>query len=235
MMGRLLPLVAAVCPMVFVASCSRPATPRATQPKGARCATQAAQLRSANVEDDVRAAVAKGDYRFLCVTGEGVYAPGLADLEFTAGIGVDKVDMTRFRIIDETYDDIGPEAAAAILEFKSVAETYARQYNTLLKRSVATKPPVTSGPEERVKQFWEYVAAGDVRGAASCVNPAKVGSGRHAVRIADFVQRSANVDVQDFRYETYDTRVGVRSARYSIDFDLEPGQDGQWVIVSIHP
>ena len=58
----------------------RPSMPdNLTAPAQNNYEAEAMAMESAVFERDVNMAVAKGDLRFLCVTGEGVYAPGLAE------------------------------------------------------------------------------------------------------------------------------------------------------------
>ena len=139
-MNRLIYVGLSLLITTIVVSCSNGSRERAVNPKDTSTdhyKKRAEALQSANVEKDVNAALEKGDRRFLCITGEGVFAPGLSQSEFTAGIGEEKVDKTRFYIIDNTYDDINPAYADSILQFKKTAQAYARKYNLLLTQKLA--------------------------------------------------------------------------------------------------
>jgi len=97
---------------------------------------QTAAFESADIDADVKLALEKGDRRFLCVTGEGVQAPGLSRNEFSTGMRVKDLKKSRFRIIDETFDDIAPDATDALRRFKRAAAAYAWKYNRKLKKLI---------------------------------------------------------------------------------------------------
>jgi hypothetical protein len=119
---------------VSLASCSD-GRPASEAPVGAADGTfeeRAIALETADVEHDVEVAVTAGDMRFLCVTGEGVVAPGVPAAEFLPGSSEPDVDTTRFRIIDHTYDDLDPTHSESIRRFKLAAAAYALEYNRQL-------------------------------------------------------------------------------------------------------
>jgi hypothetical protein len=123
-----------------LSSCSRntpPINTRSIDSASNSYESRAANWESADVNDDVTTAIVRGDRRFLCVTGEGVYAPGLSASEFTPGITASQVDTAHYRIIDDTYDDIDPDYAKSIIRFKQAAAQYANEYNRLLKVKLA--------------------------------------------------------------------------------------------------
>lgn len=128
--------------VVILASCSNDIRPTNISPTDSPAdpyESKIATWESADVNRDVNAAIAKGDRRFLCVTGEGVYAPGLSAPEFTPGVAESQIDKLRFRIIDDTYDDINPTHGESIIRFKKTADIYARKYNLLLKKKLANE------------------------------------------------------------------------------------------------
>lgn len=124
--------LAVVASAVMMVSCAQ-----RTAPLLARSYQQQARAwESADVKADVAAATGAGDFRFLCVTGEGVYAPGLPESQFTPGVAESAVDGTRFRVIDTTYDDINPALGDVIDQYKKAAHEYAEEYNRALTSSL---------------------------------------------------------------------------------------------------
>lgn len=85
-------------------------------------AEQIRQLRSANIEDDVEMAVAKGDLRLVAVMEEGLSVPG-----------VPEGTWSRFGVwvIPNTTDAI---ESAEHRQLQEVARVYAQQYNKSLLR-----------------------------------------------------------------------------------------------------
>ena len=126
----------------ILASCSDDTSPTNVSPTDSPAdpyESKIAAWESADVNRDVNVAIAKGDRRFLCVTGEGFYAPALSATEFIPGVAESQIDKSRFRIIDDTYDDLNPTHGESIIRLKKTAEIYARKYNLLLKKKLANQ------------------------------------------------------------------------------------------------
>jgi hypothetical protein len=138
-MIRLNSIITILIVALAIMSCKAPESPHSSGTHGLNKDPYEEQTRvweEADIRAEVESALDRKDFRFLCVTGEGVYAPGLSHSEFTHGIAEFEIDKSRFRIIDKTYDEIDPRYPDSHRRFKRTAENYARKYNLLLKQEL---------------------------------------------------------------------------------------------------
>ena len=95
--------------------------------------------------------------------------------------------------------------------------------------------PDRSSPETTLRTFWWAIKSGRKEIALACVDRAKVAEGRHGVDIDQFITEQAKTDTSHFEYVGSGPRISIRSPNHNMDYELEQAEDGQWVIVSIHP
>ena len=96
-------------------------------------------------------------------------------------------------------------------------------------------PPGQTTPERTLRTFWWAVREGKDGVALARVNRDRIAEGRHGRDIERFINESGRLDTSGFVYVAGKARVSIRSNDHCMDYEMEPTDDGRWVIVSIHP
>ncbi len=95
--------------------------------------------------------------------------------------------------------------------------------------------PDQSAPERTLRTFWWAIKNGKNDIALACVDRKKVAEGHHSRDIDKFISEFSPLDTGDFRFIVSETKVSIQSIHHCMDYDMEKGGNGKWVIVSIHP
>lgn len=95
--------------------------------------------------------------------------------------------------------------------------------------------PDQSTPELTLRTFWWAIKTNQEAIALNCVDQGKVSEGYHGRDTKKFISDFSNLDTADFKFIANETGMSIKSPHHNMDYDMEKGKTGQWVIISIHP
>ena len=96
--------------------------------------------------------------------------------------------------------------------------------------------PDRSTPEMTLRTFWWAVQRGDANTALACTDPERVQQGHHGRDVYTLIEEYLTIDASKFRFiGGAGPSCSIESPNHCMDYDMEKNENGEWVIVSIHP